>query len=192
MAQSLIAIRLTLEWEDAGVDRDYVREMHSALNGVPGFQGGGAWKGADDPHARLLLFSYESPEAAGRGLAAIADLPALIERLSPGASPADVKGIVVQGADGGFAHGVPNDALVSLSVRTADPGYGPEMIDEYEGVFGGLGLLPGYAGSLVGTNAKLPDEIVGLAAWTYRDAFEASMPAVSPYEVVLYEPHGED
>ena len=52
-------------------------------------------------------------------------------------------------------------------------------------------MMPGYAGSLIGTNVKMADEVVGLATWQRADAFSASLPEDAPYEVTLYEPLGE-
>ena len=191
MAQSVILVRLTLGWEDVGAAQEYVADMREALKDVPGFLGSGAWKGVRDPHARLIAFLYESPEAARAGFVAIGGLPSLIERQQAGAEPADVKGLVVEHAGGRFDGGVPADLPVSFSFRVAEPGYGPELVDEYDGIFGGLGMIPGYAGMLIGVNSKMADEVSGLVAWKNEVAFSASMPENSLYEVTLYEPLGD-
>ena len=65
------------------------------------------------------------------------------------------------------------------------------MIDDFTDVFGGFIMLPGYAGSLVGTETKMADDVIGLDAWQSPDAFAASMPASRGYEVTLYEPLGD-
>ena len=191
MAQSVILVRLTLDWEDVGAAREYVEDMREALKDVPGFLGSGAWKGVRDPHARLILFMYESAEAARAGFVAIGDLPSLIERQHAGAEPADVKGLIVEREDGRFLDALPTELPVSFSFRNAEPGYGPEMVDEYEGIFGGLSMIPGYAGMLIGVNSKLTDEVSGFVAWKSEVAFSASMPENSFYEVTLYEPLGD-
>lgn len=191
MAHSLILVRLNLGWEDVGTVRDYIQEMRSALAGVDGFFGGGAWKGVADPHARLVLFLYESPEATRRGLAAVGELPTLVERLHDESAPPDVKGLSVHQADGAFSLGLERNVLLSMSVRRAEPGYGPELVMEYEDIFGGLSMMSGYAGGLIGVNSQFDDEVVGLAAWKHERAFDASLPEDTPYEVSLYEPLGE-
>jgi hypothetical protein len=94
----------------------------------------------------------------------------------------------VREAHGRFERTLPADLLVSFSVQAADPGYGPERVDDLVGVFGGLTMMPGYAGGLVGTNSNMADEVVGLAAWRDEAAFDASIPDNAPYEVTLYEP----
>ncbi len=191
MSKSLILVRLTLGWEDVGAVRGYLREMQAALSPVTGFLGSGAWKGVQDPHARLVLFLYESPEAASRGLVAIEEVPTLIERQSMGAMPADVKVLKVLRSGGTFLSALRDDVLVSLSVRLSEPGYGPEMVEEYEDVFSGLATMPGYAGMLIGSNVKGEDEVAGLAAWRNEEAFTASLPVSVPYAIDLYEPLGE-
>ena len=191
MPQCLIVARITLDWEDVQTVREYTADMARALSGVAGFQGSGTWKGVRNPHARLVLFSYETPDAAKRGLVEIADLPSLAERQSAGAEPADVKVLLVEDTDGRFADAVPTDLCLSFSIRVAEPGYGEEMLDEYRNVFAGLAMLPGYAGGLIGVNANLADEVAGLVAWRSEVAFAASMPENALYEVRLYEPAGE-
>ena len=79
MARSLIFIRLTLAWEDIGAVRGYVEDMRNALRNVEGFGGIGGWKGVDDPYARLIMISYETPESAGRALAATEEVKTLAE-----------------------------------------------------------------------------------------------------------------
>lgn len=187
----MILIRLVLGWEDVGAAREYVRDVQAVVQRVPGYEGGGAWKGVDDPHTRLILFSYESAEAARTGFAAVAELPSLIERQNVGAEPADVKVLIVQGAEGRFVQAIPEALSLSFSVRLAEPGYGPEMIEDYQGVFGALGMVPGYAGMMIGVNVKMPDEVVGLVAWRSDEAFAVSIPENSTYEVALYEPVGD-
>ena len=191
MARCLIFIRLVLDWEDLDVARDYVRDLHERLQSVPGYQGGGAWRGVQNPHTRLVLFSYASGEAARAGFAAVGEIPTMIERQTADAHPADVKVLLVEEANGLFDGGLPTAHPVSLSVRLAEPGYGPEMLDEYRDVFGGLGTMPGYGGGLIGTSEKLTDEVVGLVAWRDEASFDASIPAASVYPVDLYEPLGE-
>lgn len=191
MARSLVLIRLTLGWEDVGSVRDYVAETRAALAGVEGFLGGGAWRGVADPHARLVLFLYDSPEATRRGLAALGDQPMLVERLHEESATPDVRSLTVHQADGVFTLGLERDVLVSVSVRQAEPGYGPDMVTEYEDVFGGLSMTSGYAGGLIGVNAQFPDEVAGLAAWRSEGAFEASVPRDAPYAISLYEPLDE-
>ena len=188
MARSVILIRLILGWEDIDAARDYVRDMEAALQGFPGYEGSGAWKGVGDPHARLILFSYESEAAARAGFASIGEMPSLIERQNAGAEPADVKVLRVEEADGRFDGAIPADHSLSFSVRLAEPGYGAEMVEDYQGVFGGLSPIPGYAGGLIGTNVKMPEEVVGLVAWRNERAFASSMPENPTYDVYLYEP----
>lgn len=191
MSRSLILVRTTVGWEDVGVVRDHVRVLQETLQAVPGYEGSGAWRGVENVYDQLMVHAYESPEAMAQGIEAAAGLPALAERVGETTSPIDVMRVGVEDADGAFAHGVPSDALLSASVRVAEPGYGPEAVMEFEDEFGGLSMVDGYAGMVVGTRVGMADEVVGLTAWRTADGLAASVPESGTFAVTLYEPVGE-
>ena len=60
-------------------------------------------------------------------------------------------------------------------------------MDVYLRTFAELAAIPGFAGYLVGVNASLPEEAVGLVAWDDETAFRASLPHQKVYQVKLYE-----
>ncbi len=187
MAETIIMVRVRLHAEDVRAAGAYARSVGDALKDVEGFQGYGVWQSVQDPLARLILFSYDSPEASERGLAAIADRRSLIERQGKGAEPADVMGLTVVHAEGALSRGLSQAPALSISIRIAEPGYGEKLVDNYLQTFAELAAIPGFAGYLVAVNENLPEEAVGLAAWDDEAAFRASLPRQRVYQVRLYE-----
>ena len=188
MAETIIMVRVRLHPEDVEAAGAYARAVQQALAGVEGFQGFGVWQSAQDPMARMILFSYASEKAAERGLVAISARRSLVERQGHGAAPADVMGLSVIHAEGALGHGLSNAPALSISIRIAEPGRGDGLVDTYLQTFAGLGAIPGFAGYLVAVNENLAEEVVGLAAWDDEAAFRASLPQQKVYQVKLYEP----
>ena len=187
MAETIIMVRVRLHAEDVTAAASYARAVQEALTEVAGFQGFGVWQSVQEPHARLILFSYASEEAAQAGLVAISARRSLVERQGKGAEPADVMGLAVAHAEGALAHGLSQAAALSISIRIAEPGYGDKLVDAYLQTFAELAAIPGFAGLLVGVNQNLPEEVVGLAAWDDEGSFRASLPRQRVYQVKLYE-----
>lgn len=187
MAETIIMVRVRLHAEDVGAAGAYARAVKNALEGLDGFQGFGVWQNVQDPLARMILFSYESEEAARRGLVAISARRSLVERQGRGAEPSDVMGLSVIHSEGALARGLSQAPALSISIRIAEPGYGADLVDVYLRTFAELGAIPGFAGYLVAENQNLPEEIVGLAAWDDEAAFRASLPRQRVYQVKLYE-----
>lgn len=75
----------------------------------------------------------------------------------------------------------------SLSARIADIGYGPAMLKELNGIFEELKLIPGFLGGITGQHSEVSDEILGLAFWETKTAFEASLPKKNLYRIDLFQ-----
>ena len=187
MAETIIMVRVRLHEEDAGAAHAYARSLGAALADSPGFQGYGVWQSVQEPLARMVLFSYESDEAARAGLVVVAERRTLIERQGPGAEPSDALALSVIHAEGALAHGLAQAPALSISIRIAEPGYGLELVDVYLRTFAELAAIPGFAGMLVAVNQNLAEEVVGLCAWDDEAAFRASLPRQKVYQVKLYE-----
>lgn len=179
-------VRVRLHEDDAGVAHAYARSVSAGQADIEGYQGYGVWQSAQDPLARLILFSYASEDAAQRGLAAVADRRTLIERQDH-PQPADVVGLHVAHAEGAFSRALPQSATLSISIRIAEPGRGADLVDQYLRTFGELAAIPGFAGMLIGVSQNLAEEVVGFVAWDDEGAFRASLPQQTVYQVKLYE-----
>ena len=164
MPETIIMVRVRLHPDDVDAAATYMRSVKEALADVEGFQGAGLWQSVQDPLSRMILFSYESPDAARKGLIAISARRSLVERQGEAAEPADVLALTVAHTEGAFVHGLSQASALSISIRIADPGFGAELIDTYIRTFAELAAIPGFAGMLVGVNQNLCEEVVGLAA----------------------------
>ena len=75
----------------------------------------------------------------------------------------------------------------SVSTRIADIGYGPDMLKELKDIFEELKLIHGFQGGITGEMIDVSDEILGLAFWDSKDAYEASLPKKSMYRIDLLQ-----
>ncbi len=78
--------------------------------------------------------------------------------------------------------------ILSLSVRTTDPGYAQEWVDELKDIFESISLIPGFMGAEVAQNHIVAEEVLGLAHWATKPAFEGSIPMHgSGYPIRAYQ-----
>lgn len=89
-------------------------------------------------------------------------------------------------AKAGRAFDEPDRSVLSYSTRFADPGYAKDLITELTQIFQSLEFIPGFHGWAITQNATLAEEISGLVWWADRTSFEASLPHVEFYEIMVY------
>lgn len=187
MSEMMIFIRGTGHLAQSAAFKAYFTSVTEALQRVPGFRGAAYWNCVSKPDSIILLYDYESAEAADRGLRASMAVRPLAERLVADVAPPDVMRVKVIESSGLLKGGLPEGRFLSLSIRVAEPGYGEDLSTELTDIFAGLSVIDGFKGSLVGSNDTLDEEIVGLVAWDSKAAFEASLPKGMPYEVLLFQ-----
>ena len=74
-----------------------------------------------------------------------------------------------------------------MSQRVSDPGYSPELLEEIDRIFSELQYLPGYLGSVYGTNDVLDEEVFGIVTLKSREAFLGSLPRnMKTYQIALF------
>lgn len=176
MSEILILARVRINELDLPIVTDYYFEVKSQLMRVKGCHGLSVWRDQRDLESFLVLYEYADLEAADRGLVAISKVRILAEAQLADFRPADVQRIKVAKYSGKRLSKTANTALLSLSQRVADPGYGPELLDDLDRTLDELACMPGYLGSVTGWNDVLEEEIFGLVTWASREAFVASLP----------------
>lgn len=188
MPQSVIIIRTSfLEIPEVGHLKSYFENAWKALQSVPGYQAGGVWKDWEDSKKHLILYFYESPEAAEEGLKVITKTRLLVESQSLPQEPSEVMRIRVVEAKGILGDQPTSAQYLSFSMRIADPGRACELKEDLSTVFAESTLLEGFCGHLIGVNDVLEEEVIGLAAWNSPESYAASLPQGILYTVRLYE-----
>lgn len=164
----------------------YHRELSKTLNAtVDGFEGSGYWQSYNDPTYTMIHYQYRDQAAAELGLKALVDKRPLTERTELVSSPPDVLGIDIKGRQGRRVTSEVGDWL-SISIRMADTGYGQDLCDELDRIFQEISVLDGFLGAEYGVNQTLEDQVVGLALWSSREAFTASVPPGTIYDVNVF------
>lgn len=163
-----------------------IRELGQAQTG---FRSCTLWKDEDFPERYALITDVEAQEdQTGLIFASLIDEEAL-HRLNEGyANPADLHVMRVSSRHGKTNGATAPGQTMSLSMRRAEPGYGEDLEMELRDIFESIKYIDGYVGSILGPNRALEEEIVAMAFWQTRRAFELSLPASgSFYEIRLFE-----
>jgi len=176
VSEILILARVRLRETDLPVVADYYFEVDKRHSQSEGSYGLSVWRDTKDPESFLVAYEYADLAAADRGLVAISEVRYLAETELIDFKPAHVLRVRVHGRDGKRLSQTPQSASLSMSVRVADPGYGPELLEELGRVFDELQLITGHLGSVYGTNDGLDEEVIGIATWIGPDALKKSLP----------------
>lgn len=182
----IILARLVVHETDVANLHTYYRKLRPALEKVEGFQGLSLWRNYDNGERFLAMYRYRDLACAEVGLQALTENRLLAQTAVASAEPADVIRGFVLGEDGRAPNDVRTGQYLSLSIRVAEPGYGQDLANELERIFGELTLIPGYLGSLYARNETLAEEIVGIVTWESPQAFASSVPPGTLYELMLY------
>lgn len=165
----------------------YSHDARERLSTVEGWQGLSLWRDVQNREQMLVIYEHDSLQSAENGLVALSDIKLLAEQQTMDYRPAEVLRVRVTGRVGGVLDSFPASSFLSASVRVADPGYGKDLDDEIGHIFDELRYIPGYLGSVHGSNESLDEEIVGLVAWESEAAFKMSLPpGKTPYAVRLF------
>lgn len=154
------------------------RALHGAVKSV-GAARAALWQDRSDPTQFVLL-------VRGKSASPNDEVYNLLTKLRPTLLPRVSLAKVLE-HEGTLPIDAPKDALLSMSVRLADPGMTEELVSDMVGVFENLGLMPGYLGGAITQNALLPEEIRGFAVWNSEDDFIRSVPNEKYYELRLLQ-----
>ncbi len=181
VSEILILARVRLAEFDLPTIADYYFEVGQRLANVEGCHGISVWRDPDNSESFLVIYEYADDDAAARGLTAIAEVRVKSESKLVEFNPADVIRVRTHRQTDKRVSESHRSSYLSMSVRIADPGYGPELLEEIGRIFDELHLIPGCLGSVYGPNAALEEEVVGIVTWDSEDAFISSLPPGSKY-----------
>lgn len=158
-------------------------EVRERFVRLPGCLSYTIWRDDDEPGKYLLIVHYDSVEASLLGYEAWGTSPQVFDLYAIfGASP-DVHRLAVDRRDGVAVGDCAEDGLLSVSTRNAELGLGDNLVAELAMIFGELSAMAGYRGSVIGHQVQLAERVSGLVLWTDREAFQASLPKKTMYEV---------
>jgi len=178
VSEILILARVRIHEFDLPIVADYYFEVSERLSTVQGSLGLSVWRDPRDPESFLVAYEYADLAAAERGLVALTEVRVLAETQAADFRPAHVLRVKVFDRSARRLSEAPQTACLSMSIRIADPGYSPELLDDLGRTFEDLQYIPGYIGSVYGTNDVLEEEVIGLVVWANREAYVKSLPPV--------------
>lgn len=184
MAETFILAEVVaneFEWQQVA---RYPSEARPLLEAVDGFRSITLWRAADDETRFLLVSHYAGSEAAEVGLKALGSGHLLSDYVDSLAAPPDVRQVAIDARDGTAPGRVEPGGYLSCSTQT--PSNEDAARQDLEDVLAGLLYLPGCLGTAHGSNAARPGELIGLAFWSNRESYKASVPEVAPYPVRLF------
>ena len=184
--EALVLAKLTIHKLDEPTSERYYEQIRPVLKEVDGFLGVGLWRSAESGGKHVAIYRYRDFASADAGLEAVSDHRSLTSAQSVLTTPADVHRCRYLCASGQPLTDAPIGTYLSLSVRTAEPGYGTDLAAEVERIFEELELIDGYLGSYIGMNDTLEEEVLGMVTWTQEHAFRSSVPMRPPYDVQLF------
>lgn len=173
------------------VEPEQLEALYEAANAVlktvNGFVSMSGWMSDHSESEFLILAQFESDDSAEMGAKAMLESDVLIKVIETLAAPPDSHRVRIHSAGGTTISDMGRHALMSYSVRSADPGMGPQLVGELSDVLKNLNVIDGFLGWACGTFQDSEEEVVGFAYWQTRSAFAESLPVVILYKVNLYE-----
>jgi hypothetical protein len=166
---------------------DVRQKALNVLSDVPGLMSMTIWERHDDPFAFMAIghFSTEDDSLKAWDLLVGSPVMEVISALMS-ETPSTVR-FYVNDHHGTTLEKTKLGNFCSASTRIADLGYGTDLQDELASIFTELRLIGGFLGSITGELTEVSDEILGLAFWASKKAFDASLPAKTLYRIDLYQ-----
>jgi len=158
----------------------------TVLKSVPGFVSVTLWERHDDPFAFMSVGHFLHEADANRAWEEVVRSPVTEVLTDLMSEPINMLRFGLRSKTGKSLDEVEVGQLCSLSTRIADPGYGDTLRKETENIFTELKEFRGFVGGVVAQMMDVPEEVLGLAFWSDKPAFDASLPKNSMYRIDLY------
>ncbi|MBS1714967.1 MAG: hypothetical protein JST30_11595 [Armatimonadetes bacterium] len=158
----------------------------TVLKSVPGFVSVTLWERHDDPFAFMSIGHFQHVADANRAWEEVVKSPVTEVLADLMSEPINMLRFGLKSRTGHSLDEVEVGQLCSLSTRISDPGFGDELKRETEAIFTELKEFRGFVGGVVAQMMDVPEEVLGLAFWTDKPAFDASLPKNSMYRIDLY------
>lgn len=158
----------------------------NVFSGVPGFISTSIWEQVEDPFSFLMVGHFSSVDDSLKAWDLIVRSPVMEVIGDLLVEAPNSQRFFLRRSSGLSLENTKPGHFLSLSARLADMGYGRDVLDELDRIFTELKLIPGFLGYVTGQMTEIEDEVLGLAFWESRQAYEASIPKKALYKIDLY------
>jgi hypothetical protein len=182
---TVVLARLT----ERGVERiaDVQFGVQQLVGLEPGYLSFSIWRDSDLPERYALLLHQRKGDGELGLLERLSETQQFVDLVKAYQAPPDVHHMLVEHTHAAQAGSVDPGQMMSMSVRRAEPGYGDDLKQEVSDIFENIRYFEGYLGSVYGPNRAIDEEVIAMVYWKDRRCFDASIPAIPPYEVRLFE-----
>ncbi len=165
----------------------YEKRFEEILRTIEGFVGHSAWRDCEFPERYAVISHFNNEKASEEAFNKLMGDESMLQMERMLHSVPDVRYVRLHWKHGKSPEDVEISDLLSFSNQLASAGRSEELELDLENTFETLKGLAGYLGSFYGSNLNLEEEVIGVALWKTRRAFEASIPGHTTYEVRLFE-----
>lgn len=186
MPETVSILRYHTRGMDVAASKARMEEAVAIAGVAGGLLGIGMFQSVADESEMLGVAHFASDEAAVAAWDGMARSGLLLRMQETMLDTPNWQRFAVRHSYGQALGELAADAYASLSIRTAHPGHGRDLVDDLGDVFRTLGDLPGYLGGIGGTLVDLEDAVMGLAFWADEASFRKSLPSKTMYRIDLY------
>lgn len=174
----------------ASIDLDTMSALRTRVLGVlasvPGYVSTSIWEDVEDPFAFLMIGHFKTEDDSLKAWDLIIRSPVMEVIGDLLVDAPNSQRFYVRGTAGLPLESTKPGQFLSVSTRVADLGYSSDVLDELALIFEELKMIPGFLGFVTGQMTEIEDEVLGLAFWESRPAFEASIPKKAMYRIDLF------
>lgn len=182
----MLVVRNDSASERLALITEYIGRLKKKLGRVEGYYGSSAWQSCLRDDEVMILIEFREDKVGDEALRRFSKDKLAIDEARLSHEPADITVFDLNSRAGVRPGIAPVGSFLSLSRRTAAPGFGDELQRELETTFGSLTVIPGYLGHIQGSHPTLRDRVLGIALWSSEDSFRASLPVSAPFELKLF------
>ncbi|MFN7171829.1 MAG: hypothetical protein ACK4P3_03460 [Fimbriimonadaceae bacterium] len=161
-----------------------IEELLEPMEGVRSYT---TWQIDGDGREFVGVGDYDSQEVWKTAGAAVADSKILDDVAESIDSMLEFRLVRIAQVLGQRPENTVVGEFLSLTDRRADMGYGDDLEQELGRIMGELSVIEGFIGALYGRDNSSEDEVLAVALWRRKFAFENSLPAGRPHDVRLYQ-----
>jgi heme-degrading monooxygenase HmoA len=184
MSQMIVLLRSLVPPAEQHRLQDQRNRLLECFVQSAGFRSTTLWQSVKDERTYLSVSHFDSPATAEEGFVRAQEQGIVTSRVF-GDAP-EIRRVVLAAHHGTLPNRVEAGQFMSLGIKEADPGFGPDLLEELHDIFEELSVLDGYLGSMRGKNEVIDDEVIGFVFWRDLEAFHKSVSPNALRRIELY------